>query len=360
VPLSMALWKISADKLAELPKSKLNSEARLEDWIAADTSILGLDVLIIGRQVATAFGGRIDLLVIDQKGDLVILELKRDRTPRDIVAQVLDYATWVKDLTPKDIDAIASAYLQESLAVAFAKRFGVSLPESINSNHGMVIIASELDDSSERIVQYLATVYGVNINAIFFSFFRDNDNELVGRAWLLDPEDVVERSESRTQPPWTGYWFVNVDQNWDDCRAYSFLSAGNGKRYSGPLQDHLDVGDKVFAYLAGSGYVGFGQVTSMAVPAKDFAMVSRGAKLFELDLREPRIRENCDDPDLCYWVVGIKWIKAFPRGEARTFRGRFANPNIVCKLRHQATLDFLRKEFGVGEEEPVGEGVAPT
>ncbi|HKZ51242.1 MAG TPA: endonuclease NucS domain-containing protein, partial [Dehalococcoidia bacterium] len=176
----MALWKISADKLAELPKSKLNSEARLEDWIAADTSILGLDVLIIGRQVATAFGGRIDLLVIDQKGDLVILELKRDRTPRDIVAQVLDYATWVKDLTPKDIDAIASAYLQESLAVAFAKRFGVSLPESINSNHGMVIIASELDDSSERIVQYLATVYGVNINAIFFSFFRDNDNELVG------------------------------------------------------------------------------------------------------------------------------------------------------------------------------------
>ena len=50
-------------------------------------SLLGLNVLIIGRQLRTPSGGRIDLLAIDQLGDIVILELKRDRTPREVVAR---------------------------------------------------------------------------------------------------------------------------------------------------------------------------------------------------------------------------------------------------------------------------------
>ena len=47
---------------------------------------------MIGRQVDTAFGGRIDLLTIGAGGALSIVEMKRHKTPRDIVAQVLDYA----------------------------------------------------------------------------------------------------------------------------------------------------------------------------------------------------------------------------------------------------------------------------
>ena len=60
-----------------------------------------MDLLIIGRQVRTQFGGRIDLLAIDPEGDLLIIELKKDRTPREIVAQVLDYASWVNHLSPR-------------------------------------------------------------------------------------------------------------------------------------------------------------------------------------------------------------------------------------------------------------------
>lgn len=63
----------------------------IEGWIARQPDLLGLDLLMIGRQVNTEFGGRIDLLRIDPDGNLVIIELKRDRTPREIIAQVLDY-----------------------------------------------------------------------------------------------------------------------------------------------------------------------------------------------------------------------------------------------------------------------------
>ena len=39
-------------------------------------------------------------------GDLIIVELKRDKTPRDVVAQFLDYASWVGDLGFEEINKI--------------------------------------------------------------------------------------------------------------------------------------------------------------------------------------------------------------------------------------------------------------
>ena len=47
-----------------------------------------------GRRTASY----IDLLAIDADGNLHVLELKRDKTPRDVVAQVLDYGSWVTTL----------------------------------------------------------------------------------------------------------------------------------------------------------------------------------------------------------------------------------------------------------------------
>ena len=354
MPTRMALWKISTDGPAKLPPARLEVESRLEDWIASDPGILGLDLLIIGRQVVTAFGGKIDLLGINRDGDLVIVELKRDKTPREVVAQVLDYASWVKGFTAKDIDDIASDYLTVSLDAAFSERFGIALPESPNANHSMLIVASELDDSSERIVNYLVDQYGVNINAIFFNFFSDAGNEFLGRSWLANPENVSKTSAGRKQPPWSGYWYVNVDEgssrSWDDCKEYGFISAGGDRKYSDPLK-RLGIGEKLFAYQKGLGYVGFGIVSSTPVMGKEFLVESRGARLFDLPLKQPDMKHDSDDPDISEWVVGIKWVKSVPREKAKKFPGIFANQNVVCKLRDEKTLKFLTREFEALEEE---------
>jgi hypothetical protein len=89
---------------------------------------------------------------MDGEANLVIIELKRDRTAREVVAQTLDYASWVKSLSYQEIDAIAHDFLGKDLKEAFAVRFGFPIPETVNSSHSMVILASELDDTSERIV----------------------------------------------------------------------------------------------------------------------------------------------------------------------------------------------------------------
>jgi hypothetical protein len=54
--------------------------------------------MLIGRQEDTGFGGRIDLLAIAPAGSRVLIELKRDSTPREVVAQALDYASWMERL----------------------------------------------------------------------------------------------------------------------------------------------------------------------------------------------------------------------------------------------------------------------
>ena len=214
----------------------------------------------------------------------------------------------------------------------------------------MVIIASALDDASERIINYLANDYGVSINAIFFNFFKENGQEFLGRSWLMNPQEVEQRSESKKSISWSGFWFVNVGdgqhRSWEDCIKYGFLSAGQGKIYSDPLKK-LRIGDRVLAYMKQNGYVGYGIVKKEAVPVREFVVEEVGKKLLDLPLHQPGIADNKDDDDKSEWSVAIEWVKAFPKNNPKWAKDLFANQNIVCKLRHQPTVDFFVREFNI-------------
>jgi RecB family endonuclease NucS len=90
-----SLWKVGPQP-QQLVESVLLSERLLEDMIIAAPKLLSDEWLLIGRQEDTGFGGRIDLLAIAPDGALVLIEIKRNRTPREVVAQALDYASWVQ------------------------------------------------------------------------------------------------------------------------------------------------------------------------------------------------------------------------------------------------------------------------
>lgn len=194
MPEDIRLWEIlNGDNLKELKKTKLDLEERIENWLEKDHSLIANDLLVIGRQVSTDFGGVIDLLCLDSGGDIVIVELKRDKTPREITAQVLDYASWVKDLSNERITEFANEYLREKgpLEEAFKQRFGEEIPEILNENHKMLIVASEIDSSSERIIKYLSDYHGVGINAVTFQYFLDEKKrEMLARVFLIDPYQV--------------------------------------------------------------------------------------------------------------------------------------------------------------------------
>jgi len=66
----------------------------------------GSNVLIIGRQVTTNLNTFIDLLGIDKSGNTVIIELKRAKTPRETIAQLLEYASFVETLDYAQLNTI--------------------------------------------------------------------------------------------------------------------------------------------------------------------------------------------------------------------------------------------------------------
>lgn len=188
------LWSIVDGNLKELDRASPRAERDLENWIENCISIVSPKLLLIGRQVTTGFGGAIDLLAVDRLGDLVIVELKKERTSREVVAQVLEYASWVNDLSPDRIREIAEENLKRDLDDLFKEKFGTEVPE-LNENHKMLIVAMEVDSSTENIIRYLSGVYGVNINVVNFEFFEDdNKNQYLLRTFMLDPFEVERTS----------------------------------------------------------------------------------------------------------------------------------------------------------------------
>jgi hypothetical protein len=220
MPEEVRVWQVDrTDVLTEVKRSRLNLEARIEKWIIGDVSLLKPELLIIGEQVATSSGNFIDLLCIDSSGNLVIVELKRDKTPREVTAQALDYASWVKELDLEGINTIAKGYLKgQTLAVAFQSKFGGEIPEVLNEHHAMLVVASEIDDSTERIIRYLSETYGVDINAVRFQFFQAQDGrEFLVRTFTvpaLEAEENVKRGPSKRAGKTTRTDFLGaVDEN---------------------------------------------------------------------------------------------------------------------------------------------------
>ena len=199
MPSEIKLWQIEENTPKSVDHSTLDLESRLERWIRQDIGLVNDDLLVIGQQVKTA-GGIMDLLAVDSDANLVILELKKGQTPREVVAQALDYASWVQDLTLEAVENIASDFLgpDKSFDQAFTEKFGDGLPEIINGQQRMYIVASSLDSATERIIKYLSETHGVDLNAATFAYFKTDSMEWLGRSMLLDEETVRTRAENRT------------------------------------------------------------------------------------------------------------------------------------------------------------------
>ena len=290
MPIRTALWKVTALP-TQLPEAVLPSEKLLEDMIVAQPLLLSDAWMLIGRQERTGQGGIIDLLAIAPDGSLVLIELKRDRTPRDVVAQALDYASWVEALQPEDIAAIYRRFkVGQSLSDDFKARFGQPLDEeTLNQSHQIVIVAAQLDDSATRA--------------------------------------------------------------WAEAVQYGFICGGGGAWYSRTLQV-LRPDDRVWVNVPGAGFVGVGRVTGCAVQAADFKVAGPQGESFALDVlvQGDYHREFAGDSERSEWFVPVEWLKTVPLEQAVREIGFFGNQNTVCKPttpKWRSTVERLKQLFNL-------------
>ena len=368
MPVEIAVWRLGQN-LTRIQFSPIDTENRLEEILAADISIVDPNLLLIGRQVATSYGKFIDLLALDADGNVVVLELKRDRTPREVVAQLLDYGSWVRDLEDDDIAGIFEDFLTRyhpehagtSLDVAFCERFSVEeMPDVLNESHELTVVASELDDSTERIINYLADEYGVAINAVFFRYFKDGDSEYLSRAWLIDPGAVEAKvEEHRKRLPWNGEFYVSFGHNpngrhWDDARKFNFISAGGGEWYVRTLK-MLEPDARIWVNVPKHGYVGVARVIDGPVLASEFLVTDEAGNslpITKAELAGNLASPDDNDPGTDESVVRVEWLKTVPLDQAVKEKGFFGNQNSAAKPRSKKwthTIDRLKHHFGITE-----------
>ncbi|RKU22204.1 hypothetical protein C6503_04350 [Candidatus Poribacteria bacterium] len=216
---------MSKGRLVIAPKTKLELEKHLENWLenSPEQTLAQEDFLWIGRQTsATGENGTIfsDLFGVDSKGNLVIAELKKGRTPRDIIAQILDYAAWADDLSDAQIRGIAEAYFktregfqEKTFDEAFREAFDIpetdELPRLNGGDLRLFIVAEEIPSRVARVCRFLRSSHGINVSCVDISIFQTESHEIVvSTETVVGDEDFVvpktqqqERPSSPPRPP---------------------------------------------------------------------------------------------------------------------------------------------------------------
>jgi hypothetical protein len=166
----------------------------LQEWISKNTDIVGENLLIIQKE----FSGfddtkeRLDLLAIDEKGNLVIIENKLDDSGRDVVWQSLKYASYCSSLTKNDIRDIFQDYLDtkgdeanaEKLICEFLEIEDFSEIELNSDDQRIIMIAANFRKEVTSTAMWLLE-HNVKIKCI-----KVTPYELEGKV-LLDTEQII-------------------------------------------------------------------------------------------------------------------------------------------------------------------------
>lgn len=356
--MSQILWSLENNK--PLSPGALLDERELEELLHKNIDLLDSNWLVIGRQVKTSNGKYLDILCIDRDGDLVVVELKKDLTPREVTAQVIEYASYMAEKKPEDLAQIYLKYAEKHLSIqktldeAYREKFGVDLDEEqVNQKIKMVIVATKMDNGTEHIIQYLRETYHVDINILFFQVFQHGEDRLLSRIWFEEDLELEDTAGVKRKGDWNNEYYVSFGSGsrmWEDAMKYGFISAGGGTWYTKTL-GMLHEGDRVWVNIPHVGYVGVGIVSADMQQASQ-AMLHVDGKQVPMSALplDGEYFYSADDSDNAEFVVPITWVKTVPRTEAVKETGFFGNQNTVCRPqtgKWQFTIDRLKKLWGI-------------
>ncbi|MFA5061405.1 MAG: DUF4268 domain-containing protein [Candidatus Pacearchaeota archaeon] len=200
------LWQVEGGKLvpseismAEAKRTEVND---LEKWIKSNSEILGNDIALIGEQIMTK-RGPLDFLGIDRSGNLVIIELKRDKLHREALAQAIDYAS---DLSSWDYDKLnpeCEKFTGKSIYDVLRENFDLeesSLEEiSFNNAQKILLVGTGVDESLQRMVEWLSDKYDISINVLILKYTKTKrGDEILARTTII-PEEVEQEKMQKHQ-----------------------------------------------------------------------------------------------------------------------------------------------------------------
>ncbi len=195
-------WQIVDGKLVPIKSSLAEHDRKekddLEQWIKSDPTVLGNDIAIIGEQVQTS-SGPMDLMGIDSSGNVVIVEIKRDKLPREALVQAIDYASDVAGWDLQRFREICSTFTNQTFEDFFQHQFeGISLEDlAINQAQRLLLVGFAVEDSLSRMIEWLSDKYNVGINAIVLNYVRTPKGDEVLSRMAIIPEELEKQKANK-------------------------------------------------------------------------------------------------------------------------------------------------------------------
>ncbi|MFH1963264.1 MAG: endonuclease NucS domain-containing protein [bacterium] len=162
-------------------------------------------VLIIGRQVTTNLNTFIDLLGIDKTGNTVVIELKREKTPRETIAQLLEYASFVENLDYSQLNEIYQDYSGEENSLEdYHQQYFQSESEekvSFNKSTKLVIVAQEILKEIQQTALFLRKK-GIDIYCMEFKYFETKSGEkIISNDFVVGEEEFIRQKVQSASLP---------------------------------------------------------------------------------------------------------------------------------------------------------------
>lgn len=373
-------YRLTKDAIIELPKATyaergVKERADLQRLLKANIGVVApppSDVLVISEEFGEWEDSkrRIDLLGIDRDASLVVIELKRDDEGGHMELQAIRYAAMVSRMTFQRAVKAYQAYLDKSGAGGDARS---AILEFLRTSEPprddavldvrIVLVAADFAKELTTAVLWL-NEWELDIWCVKVKPYSDGDGTILEVQQVVPlpeaaeyqvsiREEAISRRElARESGEPTGYWFMNTGdesnegRSWEDCRKYGFMLAGGGEKWIRDAQK-LKVGDKLFAYLSGHGYVGLGVVTAEAVPMKDFIPAGQSKPILELPLTARVQRDRMNDPGRADWCAAVRWIRVVDRDKA-VLKSHARRSTLEQIKKPELVADLLR-QFGVSD-----------
>ncbi len=209
----MGIYAVQDQSVVEYTQNMTNKEKTIEDFLEKHPKVLGIDIMIIGRQVPTGNNGIIDIMGIDKNGSIVIIEIKRNITPRSIVSQIIEYACWVESINYNELNSITKKHQNSNtvdLYKKFEDRFGM-VPD-FNQEQILYIIAERIDDKTAEMCRYL-NMRGLRIICTEIKFYEKDGKQLIGTDIVVGNVDEYTDDGDDAANMWEGKLAIIEDAN---------------------------------------------------------------------------------------------------------------------------------------------------
>ncbi|MBL8430042.1 MAG: DUF91 domain-containing protein [Dechloromonas sp.] len=201
----MTIYSVNNDALTPLKKTTFSEQGvrerqNLQQWIKKNISVLGEDLLVIAEEFSQWDSSkRLDLLAVDQTGNLVIIELKRDESGAHAELQALRYAAMASTMRFSQAVQTFTDYLQRNGADSSDAKSTLlkfinaedDEPENFAGDTRIILVAAEFSKELSTTVMFL------NERNIDIRCIRMVPHSLPDGTLLLDAQQTIPLPESK-------------------------------------------------------------------------------------------------------------------------------------------------------------------